>query len=65
MENTYIYNGPVLLYGKMINYSWRAEISASNEREAIKKLVDLFKRDHWYADRVVIDLPGELYISRS
>lgn len=62
---TYIYKGPVLLYGKTICHNWQGETTAPSERKALSNLIYRFKKDHGYANRVVIDLPGKLYISRS
>lgn len=63
--DTYIYEGPVLLYGKVISYNWSAETSAQTERKAFSNLVYRFKKDHGYAPRVPISLPGKIRLVRS
>lgn len=63
--DTYIYEGPVLLYGKVIAHYWTGETTATTLKKAKSNLVFKFKKDHGYSQKVVIDLPGKIYISRS
>ena len=59
----YAYSGPVELYGKVIDYHWEAETHATTSRKAKSNLAYRYKKEHGYAEKVVITLPGKLYIS--
>lgn len=59
----YAYSGPVELFGKVIDYHWEAKTRASTSRKAKSNLAYRYKKEHGYAERTVITLPGNLYIS--
>ena len=59
----YSYSGPVELFGKVIDYHWEADTYATTSKKAASNLAHRYKKEHGYAERTVITLPGKLYIS--
>lgn len=59
----YTYNGPVEMYGKPIDHRFSASTYAPSKKKAMDNLIYRYKKEHGYANRVVITLPGKLDIS--
>lgn len=54
----YEYDGPVLLYEKVITSRWQAITAAPSEKKARSNLIFRFKKEHGYAPNTKITLPG-------
>ena len=58
----YGYDGPVLLFDKIICNRWQAVTSAPSKKKARSNLIFRFKRDNGLAPNAKITLPGEVIL---
>lgn len=54
----YGYDGPVLLFDKVVTSRWEATTRAPSEKKARSNLIFRFKKEHGYAPNIKITLPG-------
>lgn len=58
--NKYIYDGPVLLFGKCIMNHWTAETMAVSEKKAKSNFAYQFKTRYNKVANSKIELPGKI-----
>ena len=56
----YVYDGPVMEFGRILVYRWRGETLAPTDRKAISNLEYQFKRNNNRLPGAKITLPGKL-----
>lgn len=61
-KHKYRYEGPVMLFGKMVINSWRGETIATSEAKAKNNLAYQVKKQLGKASSSSITLPGKLKI---
>lgn len=60
--NKYIYDGPVLLFGKLIAERWHAETMAVSKKKAKRNLIFQFQYETGRSPTTKIELPNELMV---
>lgn len=60
--NQYVYNGPVMEFGKCIANNWAGVTYAASERKAKSNLAYQFKKKYNRVPATKITLPGELMV---
>lgn len=55
----YIYEGPVLQFGKVVDQRWHGVTYAVSEKKARNNLTFRYKREHGLVPGANITLPGE------
>ena len=61
--NTYIYEGPVLAFGKIITKNWRGYTQAVSSKKAASNLKFRFKTTHGLTMSTKIDLPAPIMLA--
>lgn len=61
--NTYIYEGPVLAFGKPIAKKWRGYTQAVSSKKAVSNLKFRFKTTHGLTMSTKIDLPAPILLA--
>lgn len=56
----YKYDGPVMLFDRMINPRWKGETRAPSVKKAKSNLTYQFKREHKLLAGSKIELPGKI-----
>lgn len=59
----YIYEGPVVYFGKVIDSKWRAETQANTITRAITNLKYRAKTEHGLIATTAIKLPGKFTVT--
>ena len=60
--NTYIYNGPVLYFGRCVVNTWTAKTQATSMKKAINNFKYQYKKStNLLASASGIELPGKVY----
>jgi len=60
MQDKYIYDGPIMSFGKCVAYKWNGETSASSKQKALSNLTFQAKKQLNLLPGVKITLPGEI-----
>ena len=60
--NRYYYDGPVLIFGKLIADHWKAETIAESKEKARSNFKYQYKKNNNLILKTKVDLPGEIYI---
>lgn len=60
--NVYRYDGPVMIFGKIVNERWDGETVAKTEDKARSNLIYQYKRSHNRSLYSKVSLPGKLMI---
>ena len=60
--NTYVYDGPVLIFGKCVANRWKSKTIASSESKARSNLAYQFKKQANLVTGFRVELPGKLKI---
>ena len=60
--NTYVYDGPVLIFGKCVANRWKSKTIASSESKARSNLAYQFKKNNNRVPASKITLPGKLLV---
>lgn len=60
--NEYVYDGPVVEFGKCICYRWKASTYAPSENKARSNLAYRYKKENNKISSAKIVLPGKLTI---
>jgi len=60
MKKKYFYEGPVLVFGKVVEDRWWAETSAVSEAKARCNLAYQWKKRHGKTAEAKVTLPGKL-----
>lgn len=60
--DTYIYDGPVKEFDRIINPNWKAQTMAVSKKKAKSNLEFRYKKEHGKARNVKISLPGKLEV---
>lgn len=58
----YCYNGPVLIFDRLINSHWKAETIAESKEKARSNFKYQYKKNNNLILTTKVDLPGEIYI---
>lgn len=58
----YVYDGPVMEFGRCVADRWRGETSAPSEQKARSNLTYKFKLNTGRAPYSKVTLPGKLYL---
>ena len=61
--NTYIYEGPVIEFGKLVQERWNGKTIASSEKKAKNNLAYQWKRKNNRTPMTKISLPGNLFVA--
>lgn len=56
----YIYDGPVLIFDKIVTNHWRGETTAPSENKARSNLAYHFKTENGLVPKTRVKLPGTL-----
>jgi hypothetical protein len=59
----YLYEGPVMVFGKFVG-NWRGETIAPSESKAYSNLAYQFKKQNNRSANTVIDFPNKLKVTR-
>lgn len=60
--DTYIYEGPVKMFDKIINPNWYGQTMAVSKKKARSNLAFRYKKEHGLNNRSKVTLPGELEV---
>ena len=60
-KKTYIYDGPVMIFGNCVARRWFGQTSAVSERKAVSNFMFQWKRKNGLAVNSKIELPGRIY----
>ena len=58
----YSYDGPVMMFDKIIDDNWKASTYASTPQKAKSNLLYRFKKEHNFVPNVKITLPKEVIL---
>lgn len=58
----YIYNGPVMLFGRCIQDNWHAETMAVSKGKALSNFRYQFNKYYNHIPSTKIELPGEITV---
>ena len=58
--NTFVYDGPVMCFDRVVNDNWKASTKAESPQKARSNLSYRFKREHGFLANAKIILPGEI-----
>lgn len=61
-QKQYTYNGPVMIFDRVIANEWHGKTKAVSERQARSNLVYQYKKQHHYILYTKISLPGHLSV---
>lgn len=56
----YIYDGPVLEFGKCVQHRWRSQTKAVSEKQARNNFAYQWKKQHNMPPNAKVTLPGEI-----
>lgn len=56
----YLYDGPVMIFDKLVEHHWKGETMAPSENKARSNLAYQFKKRRNLGPRANVSLPGEL-----
>lgn len=60
--NRYYYDGPVLIFDRLITSHWEAETIAESKEKARSNFKYQYKKNNNLILKTKVDLPGEIYI---
>lgn len=60
--NRYSYNGPVLIFGKLMTDHWRSETMAKSKAKARNNFKYQYKVENNLLANTKIDMPGDIHI---
>lgn len=62
--NLYLYEGPVMVLGKLVTGRWKYQTFAASEKKAMTNMAYRYKKQHGLMATAKVELPGELVLAK-
>lgn len=63
MKERYLYEGPVMMFGQIVQEKWFADTFAVSPKKALSNLAYRWKREHGKTADAKVTLPGRLELA--